>query len=104
MDNHVARTAETTTTNNDVEADDNLHTKGATTATPASSLSSSGLERFTRDEKYHLAGWGLFVISATFYIVAAIEFESWTSLIGGLMFLFACFAFMIPLIWKEKIS
>ena len=90
MDNHISKTE--TTTMDDTQ--DDVYYK-------ATALSSF-FEGYTREEKYHLAGWAMFVICAIFYIIAAIEGESLTSLIGGVIFLFACFAFMIPLIWKEK--
>ena len=68
----------------------------------AAAQPSSGFDRFSREEKYHLFGWSMFVLCSIFYIIAAIEGESLTSLIGGLLFFFACFVFLIPLIWKEK--
>jgi hypothetical protein len=62
-----------------------------------------GWGSLSRQERYDLVGWILFVISASFYTVAAIEFAHITSLIASLAFLFACFPFMIVLLRKEKI-
>mmetsp|Transcript_2243 Transcript_2243/g.4491 ORF Transcript_2243/g.4491 Transcript_2243/m.4491 type:complete len:116 (+) Transcript_2243:34-381(+) len=63
-----------------------------------------GWSDLSRHEKYDLVGWILFVFSAVFYLVAAVEFESLTSILGSLFFLVACFAFLIPMLWKEKQS
>ncbi|MEM6282395.1 MAG: cytochrome oxidase subunit III [Chloroflexota bacterium] len=54
----------------------------------------------SRDEKFQLAGWVLFVICAVLYIIAGWESRSWSSLAGSVVFLLACFVFMVPLIWK----
>lgn len=61
-----------------------------------------GWAGLTRHEKYDMVGWVLFIFSAVFFLVAAIEWESVTSILGSLFFLVACFAFMIPMLWKEK--
>ena len=81
---------------------DTNHGSSNSDETCKSGATSSTLNGYTREEKYHLAGWGMFVICSIFYIVAALEGESITSLMGGITFLLACFAFMIPLLWKEK--
>ena len=62
-----------------------------------------GWGSLSRQERYDLIGWICFIISATFYTVAAVEFSSLTSLLGSLAFLIACFFFMIPLLRKEKL-
>ncbi|MEO1439034.1 MAG: cytochrome oxidase subunit III [Chloroflexota bacterium] len=54
----------------------------------------------SRDERFQLAGWVLFIICAVFYTIASIESRSWSSLAGSVVFLVACFVFMVPLIWK----
>ena len=61
-----------------------------------------GWSGLSRQEKYDLVGWILFIMSSLFYLVAAIEWESLTSILGSLFFLVACFAFVIPMLWKEK--
>lgn len=48
------------------------------------------------DRKLQLSGWILFTFSAVFYTVSSLESQSLTSLIGSLLFLVACFVFMIP--------
>lgn len=54
----------------------------------------------TRDEKYQLFGWILFILCAGFYTISSLESGSISSLLGSITFLIACFVFMIPLLWK----
>jgi len=52
-----------------------------------------------RDERtYQLIGWALFVICALFYIFAGLRSGDDLTVIGSLVFLVACFVFMIPLL------
>lgn len=46
---------------------------------------------------FDLCGWGLFIVSAIFFILAALASGDMLSLFGGLFFLIACIAFLIPL-------
>jgi F0F1-type ATP synthase assembly protein I len=55
----------------------------------------------TRSDRLQLIGWLLFVVCAVFYIVSSLESGSISSLIGSVLFLIACFLFMIPLFWKD---
>ena len=75
------------------------------TVTETSNTSQSGASivsgGFSRDEKYALVGWVLFIVCAVFYTLAAFQYKSLTSIVGSLIFLLACFVFMVPLIWKE---
>ena len=48
--------------------------------------------------RFQLLGWVLFVFSALFFITSSIRAGDLVSLIGGLLFLFACFVFLIPLV------
>ena len=48
--------------------------------------------------RFQLTGWVLFVFSALFFITSSIRGGDLVSLIGGLLFLFACFVFLIPLV------
>jgi hypothetical protein len=48
--------------------------------------------------RFQLLGWVLFVFSALFFITSSIRGGDLVSLIGGLLFLFACFVFLIPLV------
>jgi len=47
--------------------------------------------------RFQLLGWVLFVFSALFFITSSINAGDLVSLIGGLLFLAACFVFLIPL-------
>lgn len=48
--------------------------------------------------RFHFLGWILFVFSAIFFMVASIRAEDPVSLIGGTLFLIACFVFLVPLL------
>jgi hypothetical protein len=48
--------------------------------------------------RFQLLGWVLFEFSALFFITSSIRAGDPVSLIGGLLFQFACFAFLIPLV------
>lgn len=80
------------------------HDNGSTNTVAVTTYHWVGWTALSRHEKYDLIGWVLFVASATFYTVAAVEFKSRTSLLGSLVFLAACFIFMIPLLRKPKQS
>lgn len=56
----------------------------------------------TRDDKFQLVGWILFIICAGFYTVSSLESGSLSSLLGSVVFLVACFVFMVPLVWKKE--
>ena len=78
---------------------------GATTCPPTPNAPDwvyVGWSGLSRHEKYDVVGWGLFIVSAVFFLVAAVEWESLTSIMGSLFFLVACFVFLIPILWKEK--
>jgi threonine/homoserine efflux transporter RhtA len=47
-------------------------------------------------------GWIIFVLSALFFIASSIRAEDPVSLVGGALFLAACFVFMIPLLVGNK--
>ena len=47
--------------------------------------------------RFQLWGWILFVFSAIFFIAASYRAADPVSLIGGLLFLIACFVFLVPL-------
>ncbi len=55
-----------------------------------------------RHDRFQLLGWVLFVLSALFFIASSIRAGDMVSLVGGLLFLFACFVFLIPLIFKKE--
>jgi predicted membrane channel-forming protein YqfA (hemolysin III family) len=52
----------------------------------------------TRQEfKYHLFGWILFIVCAVFFILSSLKNHDTLALVGSIIFLIACFAFIIPL-------
>ncbi|MCH6565202.1 MAG: cytochrome oxidase subunit III [Proteobacteria bacterium] len=54
--------------------------------------------------RFQLLGWVLFVFSALFFITSSIRAGDLVGLIGGLLFLFACFVFLIPLVSAMRSS
>ena len=54
--------------------------------------------------RFQLWGWILFVFSAIFFIAASYRAADPVSLIGGLLFLIACFVFLVPLLAEIGIS
>src|SRR6202041_3116885 len=49
------------------------------------------------ERNYQLLGWALFIISAIGFIASSIRSGDILGLIGGIFFLLACFAFLVPL-------
>lgn len=47
-----------------------------------------------RNERLELWGWGLFVVSAAFFIVASLRTGDIVGLLGGIFFLLACLVFL----------
>jgi len=58
----------------------------------------------TSQHRFHLWGWILFVFSAIFFMVSSIRAGDPVSLIGGALFLLACFVFLVPLLAELKAS
>ena len=54
--------------------------------------------------QWQLIGWILFVFSAVFYIVSSLRAGDPVSLIGGILFLLACLAFLLPLLLELRPS
>jgi hypothetical protein len=52
--------------------------------------------------RYQLWGWILFIGSAIFFMAASIRADDPVSLIGGTLFLVACFVFLVPLLAELK--
>lgn len=48
------------------------------------------------DRRCHLWGWSLFIFSALFFIVASVRAGDIVSLLASLLFLVACFVFLLP--------
>ena len=51
-----------------------------------------------KQNRMQLIGWVLFVFSALFFIASSLRAGDLVSLAGGLLFLVACFAFLLPLL------
>jgi len=54
--------------------------------------------------RFQLLGWVLFVFSALFFITSSFRAGDMVSMIGGLLFLFACLVFLIPLVSTMRSS
>ena len=52
----------------------------------------------TTQYRFQLWGWILFIASAIFFMAASINAGDPVSLIGGALFLVACFVFLVPLL------
>jgi hypothetical protein len=52
--------------------------------------------------KYQILGWILFLLCAVFYFASSLRSEDILSLIGSVIFLFACVVFIVPLTVKRK--
>lgn len=58
----------------------------------------------TTQHRFQLWGWILFVFSAIFFMVSSLRAGDPVSLIGGLLFLIACFVFLTPLLAELRAS
>ena len=54
-----------------------------------------------KQNRMQLIGWVLFVFSALFFIASSLRAGDLVSLAGGLLFLVACFAFLLPLLSSQ---
>jgi uncharacterized membrane protein YtjA (UPF0391 family) len=48
--------------------------------------------------RYQLSGWVLFVLCAVFFIASSLKNGDYLGLIASIIFLIACFVFIIPLV------
>ena len=48
------------------------------------------------DRRCHLWGWGLFIVSALFFVATSLRAGDPLGLLGSLFFLVACFVFLAP--------
>lgn len=55
-----------------------------------------------KSDLFHLLGWVLFIVSAFFFIWAALHSGDILGFLGGFFFLIACFVFLVPLIAKLR--
>ena len=53
-----------------------------------------------QDLKLQLFGWILFILCALLFLASSIRNQDWIAFFASLVFLVACFVFMIPLIKK----
>jgi hypothetical protein len=51
-----------------------------------------------KNDYFQLCGWLLFICSALFFIISSIRAGDILSLAGGILFLIACFVFLVPVI------
>ena len=54
------------------------------------------------EEKFNLSGWVLFVFSALFFIAASLRAGDLLGLFGALLFLIACFVFLVPFVKRRR--
>ena len=52
--------------------------------------------------RYELWGWILFIGSALFFMLSSIRANDPVSLVGGALFLVACFIFLVPLVARIR--
>lgn len=52
----------------------------------------------SREKRFHLWGWILFVVCAGFFIASAVRGGSILGVIGSVIFLVACVVFIVPLV------
>jgi len=50
------------------------------------------------NHRFQLWGWIIFIFSALFFMAASMRADDPVSLIGALLFLLACFVFLVPLV------
>lgn len=55
----------------------------------------------TREKKFHLWGWILFLVCAVFFIASSIKAGDVLLLAGSIIFLAACVVFLIPLVTRR---
>lgn len=46
----------------------------------------------------HIAGWVVFILSAFAFIASSLRSGDILGLLGGILFLIACFVFLVPLL------
>lgn len=56
----------------------------------------------SRDEKWQFAGWILFILCAVLYLIASIRSGDVFTTIGSVVFLIACFVFLVPLLRQTE--
>ncbi len=59
-------------------------------------------EQTTKPCLLQITGWILFIFSALFFIATSFRAGDMLGLTGGLLFLLACFVFLVPLIFQKS--
>ncbi len=59
------------------------------------------LERFEDDRRFHLVGWGLFLLCALCFLALSLRDRDFLSLLASLLFMAGCIVFIIPLIRRR---
>jgi hypothetical protein len=54
------------------------------------------------DHQFQIAGWVLFILSAIGFTISSWRSGDGAALIGALLFLIACFVFLVPLIREQR--
>jgi hypothetical protein len=52
----------------------------------------------TQKIRYQICGWALFVLCAVFFITSSLKNKDILGLVASIIFLLACFVFIIPLV------
>ena len=54
------------------------------------------------EKRCQVLGWILFITCAIFYLAAGIRARDLLSILGSLIFLVACFVFLIPYLFPDR--
>ena len=57
-------------------------------------------DKKSREKKFHLLGWILFLVCAGFFIASNIDGGNTLGLAGSIIFLVGCLVFIFPLVTK----
>ena len=55
-----------------------------------------------QQRRFNLWGWALFMVSALFFVLAALRTGDLLGLLGGLFFFVACVVFLVPLLARQR--
>jgi len=61
-------------------------------------MSEKQTTRIQAKTKYQITGWILFIICAIFFMAASLVNHDMLTLFGSVIFLIACFVFLVPII------
>ena len=56
----------------------------------------------SREHRYNLWGWILFVVCSGFFIASSVRSGDWLALAASIIFLFGCLLFIVPLVGGGK--